>query len=173
MDDKEYITAPYLTEQLTAKANLTDVYTKTEIDGKNFATEGWVDEQLVAKANLTDVYTKIEIDGKNLAPKDWVATELLAYAKVGEVYTKDEVDEAIDNVDVDLTGYATEDWVKEQNYLTEHQSLEGYATESYVDDAVETKVDSSEIWTGTQDEWDALSVEQQNSYTIAMIEIEL
>ena len=150
MDDKEYITAPYLTEQLTAKANLTDVYTKTEIDGKNFATEGWVDEQLVAKANLTDIYTKIEIDGKDFAPKDWVATELLAYAKVGEVYTKDEIDEVIDNVEVDLTGYATE---------------------AYVDEAVETKVDSSEIWTGTQDEWDALSVEQQNSYTIAMIEI--
>jgi PII-like signaling protein len=44
----------------------------------------------------------------------------------------------------DLTGYATEAWVKEQNYLTEHQdlsgyakkeelpSLDGYATESWV-----------------------------------------
>ena len=146
---------------------------KIEIDGKNFTSESWGNNQLKGKANLSDIYTKIEIDGKNYASKDWTATELLAYAKASNVYTKDEVDIAIANINVDLTGYATENWVKEQNYLTEHQSLAGYATETYVDTAVETKVDSSEIWTGTQDEWDALSIEQQNSYTIAMIEIEL
>jgi hypothetical protein len=28
-------------------------------------------------------------------------------------------------VQVDLTGYATESWVKEQNYLTEHQDISG------------------------------------------------
>ena len=27
----------------------------------------------------------------------------------------------------DLTGYATVEWVQQQGYLTEHQSLEGYA----------------------------------------------
>jgi hypothetical protein len=30
-------------------------------------------------------------------------------------------------VSADLTGYATESWVESKNYLTEHQSLEGYA----------------------------------------------
>ena len=29
----------------------------------------------------------------------------------------------LENVQVDLTGYATESWVKEQNYLTEHQDI--------------------------------------------------
>ena len=32
-----------------------------------------------------------------------------------------------------LEGYATEDWVEEQGYLTEHQSLDGYATEQWVE----------------------------------------
>lgn len=31
-----------------------------------------------------------------------------------------------------LEGYATEQWVDNQGYLTEHQSLEGYATETWV-----------------------------------------
>ncbi len=31
-----------------------------------------------------------------------------------------------------LAGYATEKWVKNQNYLTSHQSLSGYATEEWV-----------------------------------------
>ena len=33
-----------------------------------------------------------------------------------------------------LSGYATEQWVREQHYLTEHQSLSGYATEQWVND---------------------------------------
>lgn len=34
----------------------------------------------------------------------------------------------------DMTGYATEQWVREQHYLTEHQSLSGYATEQWVNE---------------------------------------
>ena len=91
-----------------------------------------------------------------------VQTELENY------YTKEEVNTAISNVEVDLTGYATETYVQEQidaipapdlsnyalkteipivptnvsafnndaGYLTEHQSLEGLATEEYVQEAV-------------------------------------
>lgn len=87
-------------------------------------------------------------------------------------YTKTEVDQKVANVKVDLTGYATEDYVNEQiatistpdlsgyalkeeiptkvselendsGYLTEHQSLDGFATEQYVNDAV-AAVDVSE-----------------------------
>ena len=48
----------------------------------------------------------------------------------------------LENVQVDLTGYATESWVKEQNYLTEHQDISGkvdiedlndYATQQWVE----------------------------------------
>lgn len=46
----------------------------------------------------------------------------------------EEVQTGLDNVQVDLTGYATESWVEEQNYLTEHQDLNGYATEQWVTD---------------------------------------
>lgn len=34
----------------------------------------------------------------------------------------------------DMTGYATQQWVREQRYLTEHQSLSGYATEQWVNE---------------------------------------
>lgn len=81
-------------------------------------------------------------------------------------YTKTEVDTAVANVKVDLTGYATEDYVKGQidaipdvdlsdyatkdeiptvvseltndaGYLTEHQSLENYATKQNLQDAID------------------------------------
>lgn len=44
--------------------------------------------------------------------------------------------ETLKNKEVDLTGYATEDWVNNQGFIKEHQSLEGYATEQYVNDAI-------------------------------------
>ena len=145
-----------------------------------------------------------------------ITAALSGKANISDVYTKEEVDNLFENieVDADLTGYATEDWVKQQGYLTEHQSLAGYATESWVkeqnyltehqsladyytknevDTAIENievnvdlsnyytkgevnsklsnKLDTNKIWTGTQDEWDALTATQQNSYIIAMIEV--
>lgn len=41
---------------------------------------------------------------------------------------------------------------------------------SDINSMLNSKVDYNKIWSGTQAEWDALSAEQQNSYTIAMIE---
>ena len=67
-------------------------------------------------------------------------------------YTKDEIDTLLSDVHVDLTGYATEEFVnnavashepdltgyvskvelEEKKYLTEHQNLDNYATHDYV-----------------------------------------
>ena len=41
----------------------------------------------------------------------------------------------LDNVQVDLTGYATESWVQEQNYLTEHQDISGKVDIAYFEEA--------------------------------------
>lgn len=75
----------------------------------------------------------------------------------GDFYTKSEVDGMISSVDVrgqlknyalkteipSLNGYATQSWVEGKNYLTEHQSLAGYATESYVNTKVASLVNSA------------------------------
>ena len=62
----------------------------------------------------------------------------------------DKINSAVEGVEVDLTGYATESWVKEQGYLTEHQSLDNYYTKSEVDEAIsniEVEVDTSNLAT--------------------------
>ena len=96
-----------------------------------------------------------------------------------------------------LDGYATQNWVTEQGYLTEHQdlssyalkseipSLDGYATQSWVSSqgyltsipseyateswATSQFLEESKVWTGTQSQWDALTSTQQATYTIALI----
>jgi len=88
--------------------------------------------------------------------------DLSEYAKKAELpvvshfATKEELTNAIEAIEhptVDLTGYATKDEIKDliseipteyiteseleaKGYLTEHQSLAGFATEKYVDDAI-------------------------------------
>ena len=52
-------------------------------------------------------------------------------------YNKTEVDTAISNVEVDLTGYATEDYVKDQIDAIPEVDFTGYATEDYVKDQID------------------------------------
>lgn len=95
--------------------------------------------------------------GATDAEKEQIARnteDIAALKSLSSTYATEEyVDAAIANIevgggDVDLTGYATEKWVEDKGYLTQHQdltgyaktedipSLNGYATEEYVDNAV-------------------------------------
>lgn len=75
--------------------------------------------------DLSDYYTKGEVYNKN------EVNELIDEVNTGDVdltnyYTKQEVDDKIPSLD----GYATEQWVENKNYLTEHQDLTDYAKKS-------------------------------------------
>ena len=50
-------------------------------------------------------------------------------------YTKEEIDNIIEALNIpSLDGYATEQWVENKGYLTEHQSLEDYAKKTDIPD---------------------------------------
>ena len=92
-----------------------------------------------------------------------------------------------------LTGYATETWVQNQGYLTSHQDLSSYATQSWVSSnflsttalsgyATETWVQNqgyldddsdyfkvSSVWTGTEADWNLMSQEEKERYIIAVV----
>lgn len=116
-------------------------YTDDTYDGKTYADipniilqQPW---DIRAYAYCTDGFTKIEEVFEVKArtkPADYVYTET-------EVKDYEDLKERIDEIEkngikADLTGYATEQWVEDKGYLTEHQSLEGLATEKYVQDAI-------------------------------------
>ena len=66
--------------------------------------------------------------------------DLSNYYTKGETYSKTEVDRLIPDTSRFITEvpaeYVTESELNAKGYLTEHQSLEGYATKKYVDDAI-------------------------------------
>lgn len=72
----------------------------------------------------SNYYTKTQTDERITQSRTDVLGEVGDW--LSHYPTTDQMHDAIENVTVDLTGYATEDWVKEQ----------GYATKQYVDDAV-------------------------------------
>lgn len=56
----------------------------------------------------------------------------------------EEVQTGLDNVQVDLTGYATESWVEGQNYLTEHQDISGKVDISDFEEVSQSLLESVE-----------------------------
>lgn len=90
--------------------------------------------------DLSNYYTKPEVDVKISDAITKGEIDLSNY------YTKSEVDNAIDSVDVSgqLVDYAkktelptkTSQLTNDSGFLTQHQSLEGYAKETYVDQKV-------------------------------------
>lgn len=94
---------------------------------EGYATEQWVlnKHYLTEHQDLSDYATKEDLE------KIDVTDQLKDYAKTSDVESK--IQEAIDGLETpSLDGYATETWVKQQKYLTEHQSLDDYATKQYV-----------------------------------------
>ena len=81
----------------------------TEISG----VETWVNSQGFAKESDIPSLT-------GYATETWVNSQ--GFAKESDIPS--------------LTGYATENWVESKGYLTEHQSLDSYATREYVDNLV-------------------------------------
>ena len=81
----------------------------TEISG----VETWVNSQGYAKESAIPSLT-------GYATETWVNSQ--GFAHQSEIPS--------------LTGYATETWVESKGYLTEHQSLDSYATREYVDNLV-------------------------------------
>lgn len=94
--------------------NVNEYYTKDEID------------QLIQSVDLSDYYTKDEVDKKITAGGTFDGSQY---------YTKSEIDGKFDNIVTEIPEeYITESELNQKGYLTEHQSLEGYALKSELPD---------------------------------------
>lgn len=92
-----------------------------------------------------------------LADKDWVRQQ--NYTTMAAVEAKGYATEAeIPSLD----GYATEEWVEEQGYLTEHQDLSNYATK----DEIPSLDGYAKVSKLTQAEYDALATKDDSTIYI-------
>lgn len=128
IDLSGYATKDDVREAIEAipEADLSDYYTKEEIDDKGYLTEH---QDISGKAERDHKHTLADIT-------DYSEPDLSDY------YTKGEVDEALENVSVDLTGYATEKFVEDA--IAEVETIPG---------ASAYEVAKAQGFEGTEDEW--------------------
>ncbi|WP_281830347.1 pyocin knob domain-containing protein [Lactobacillus amylolyticus] len=86
-DTSGKVSADQVQALISDKANISDVYTKSQIDS-DLSTR---DAQINAKANISDVYTKSEVDS-DFSARD---TQINTKANISDVYTKSDVDSAL------------------------------------------------------------------------------
>lgn len=104
------------------------------VDLTGYATETYV-KNAIAEAELN---SDKEVDLSGYVTKDDLANSVIDLA------SKQFVEESIAAVEIpDVSNFITGEELESKGYLTEHQSLEGLATEIYVDEAVKA-VDLSE-----------------------------
>lgn len=130
----------YLDENdIQVDVDLSEYYTKTEIEEKGYQTEeqvrAIVEEGSGEEVDLSNYYTKAETD-KKIADAATGDVDLTGY------YTKTETDTAIEQAVAAIeipstTGLATEKYVDDAIEAIDIPDITGLATEKYVDDAIE------------------------------------
>ena len=156
----DYATKTYVTEEI-AKAqldggdvDLSAYATKTELENKA-DKEHTHEEYLTEHQDLSDYALKSEIPTDYLTsiPSEYITEQeleekgyLTEHQSLSDYALKSELPTIPTNISAFTndkgyltsipTEYVTEEELNDKGYLTEHQSLDGYATKKYVDDAV-------------------------------------
>lgn len=124
---------------------------------EDYATKSWTDDEIDLK--LTGYATQTWVQNQGYATETWVSNNYVSNTEITDYATQTWVD---DEIDLKLTGYTTETWVdNEIDY-----KLTDYATQTWVSNNFIT---NSNVWTGTEEDWEELTPEEQCSYLIAMI----
>ena len=120
---------------LTSHQSLEEYYKKSEVEslleGKANvedipSVEGLATEEFVTES-IKNVESKLPTKTSQLSNDSGFITSEALSTYATKTYVAEEIAKVNTGGDIDLEGYATEQWVKEQGFLTEHQSLEGYA----------------------------------------------
>jgi hypothetical protein len=184
VSDQDYATKSWVSSQQFA----TETFVNTQISG----VQSWVLSQSYITSNALIGYaTESWVSNQISGVQSWVLSQsyITSNALIGYA-TESYVNTQISGVQSwvlsqsyitsnALVGYATESyvntqisgvqsWVLSQSYITS-AALNGYATESWVSSQISSKVNYTDIWTGSIDDWEDLTPEEQCSYLIALI----
>lgn len=131
---------------LATKSELNSVSQSVQTDISNLATKGELNE---AKNIIQD--DMIILSGSMAKTIDDYTAGLITEIQNQDYASKTYVNDAISSSSIDLTGYATETWVQNQGYLTEHQDISNLATKAELTSVSESiQTDISNLATKTE-----------------------
>ena len=164
--DGKYATQVVVNEEIAArindvrevKATLESKADKSEIPTLNgYATEQWVGQQgyLTEHQPLKTINGETIVGNGNIEISSGEETDPIWTAEKVNYYTKSEINTSLetkaDKTEIpSLNGYATEQWVGQQGYLTEHQPLKTINGESILgsgDLVISGGEETDPVWT--------------------------
>ena len=164
--DGKYATQVVVNEEIAArindvrevKATLETKANKSEIPNLNgYATEQWVGQQgyLTEHQPLKTINGETIVGNGNIEISSGEETDPIWNAEKVNYYTKTEVNTSLEakankSEIPNLNGYATEQWVGQQGYLTEHQQLKTINGESILgsgDLVISGGEETDPVWT--------------------------
>lgn len=121
----------YATEEYVNNIDFYNIKDNPIVDGEENSLT-LVDEvgNIISKIDAEGIHSVDFIAGNHKLTDKIDSSALNGYAK--ESWVTAEITKAATEGKVDLTGYATEEWVENKNYLTEHQDISHLATKDEV-----------------------------------------
>lgn len=180
----DYVSRSYLSNTLSGYATTSDVSSTISTALSGYATESWVENSAtIAASNVT---CNITGDVFDISDVDSGLTQIVSHVEdlMNDVTSLDNRVTDLENagyttasdvstaISTALSGYTTTSDVS----TAISTALSGYATQQWVQNSYGTRnwtstnfVAKSEVWTGTESEWNQLTADQKASYTIALI----
>ena len=130
-----------LKQRVTALENkpekdTSNLVTRQELENKGYLTQHQDISRLATKDELSDLVTKQELRDKNYLTSHQSLSDYALKSELPTPYNdlelKKRVERLENNPDVDTSNFVTNDVLNSKGYLTEHQSLDGYAKKSEI-----------------------------------------
>ncbi len=119
--------------------NTRTLVTKQELENKNYLTQHQDVSRLATKDELSNLVTKQELRDKNYLTQHQSLEDYALKSEIPTPYNDLELKKRVENLeskpDLDTSNFVTNEVLNSKGYLTQHQSLEGYAKKSEIPQA--------------------------------------
>lgn len=113
-----------------------NLVTKQELENKNYLTSHQDISRLATKEELNNLVTKQELRDKNYLTSHQSLSDYALKSEIPTPYNDLELKKRVERLeskpDLDTSNFVTNEVLNSKGYLTQHQSLEGYAKKSEI-----------------------------------------
>lgn len=137
--DDEPLKRRLLALESKSEIDTSNLVTRQELENKNYLTQHQDVSRLATKDELSNLVTKQELRDKNYLTQHQSLEDYALKSEIPTPYNDLELKKRVENLeskpDLDTSNFVTNEVLNSKGYLTQHQSLEGYAKKSEIPQA--------------------------------------
>ena len=122
-----------------SEKDTSNLVTRQELESKNYLTQHQDISRLATKDELSDLVTKQELRDKNYLTQHQSLEDYALKSEIPTPYNDLELKKRVEHLEskpyLDTSNFVTNEVLNSKGYLTQHQSLEGYAKKSEIPQA--------------------------------------